>query len=287
MYEGLPDLLSAAKSLSLITTLTTNGSLLTRERLASLASYVDLFAVSVDGVEASHNRIRGSSRAFGAMRRGLAFLRDAGRPFGLIFTLTMHNLHELEQVAAFAAEEGAALLQLHPLEETGRAQIELKRSAPDDTELAYAFLEVARLRRRHAGRGLKIQLDVADRSVLRVNPERAFAHDALSSELAAQLPLAHLVAPIVIEGDGAVVPLQYGFGRFYTIGDITRESLKDAAARWRQWAYEPFMALCRSVYDLHVAPGDQRFFNWYGAVTTASLLPNQVAARTGPSSTPD
>ena len=46
-------------------------------------------------------------------------------------------------MAQFAREQGARLLQVHPLEEEGRAGSELHGAAPDELEIAHAFIEVA------------------------------------------------------------------------------------------------------------------------------------------------
>lgn len=273
LYPHLAQLLEGARSLGLTTTVTTNGLLLSDKRLVEIGRLVDLFALSIDGPEESHNRVRDSGRAFEGLRHGLAALRRAGRPFGLIFTLTVGNLDELEEVAAFAAAEGASLLQVHPLEEAGRAEVDLPRAAPDDVELAYAFLEVVRLRKLHAGR-LIISLDVASRAELVADPARGFADEPADPEAVAHSPLADLVAPIVIESDGIVVPVQYGFSRRFAIANIVTEPLDQAAARWRRERYQPFVSLCRQVHDREVRSSVDPFFNWYAAVTVASRQPH-------------
>ncbi|HEX5263022.1 MAG TPA: radical SAM protein, partial [Phenylobacterium sp.] len=57
MYEPLPRLLRSAGALGLVTSVTTNGLLLTHRRLAEIAPHVGLLAVSVDGEPESHNRL--------------------------------------------------------------------------------------------------------------------------------------------------------------------------------------------------------------------------------------
>ena len=264
MSDGLERVLGAAKRVGMLTTVTTNGTLLTTERAEALAPLVDQWAVSVDGIEASHNRMRCSRHAFEGMRRGLALLREAECSFGLIFTLTMTNLDELEAVAEFAITEGASLLQVHPLELTGRAA-RLSLAEPDPEELAYAFLEVARLQRRFNG-SLALHLDAASRDILRSEPSRGFAippppPDTLDGKLA------DLVSPIVIEADGTVVPLQYGFGHRYALGNIQDETISQLARRWRAVGYEHFLALCIEAYERYViGPQSLPYFNWYGVL---------------------
>ena len=103
------------------TALTTNGMLLNERRLDALMGVVDLIAISLDGTPAYRNRNRASARAFPTMASHLAGLRARAIPFGFIFTLTQYNIHELDWVASFAMDQGAALLP-NPSYGGGRAR---------------------------------------------------------------------------------------------------------------------------------------------------------------------
>lgn len=265
LYPHLRDLLLHARAAGMSTTVTSNGMLLDARRLAVLRDAVCVLAISLDGVPASHDRMRGSPRAFEAMRRRLAGVRDAGVAFGFIFTLTQHNLHELEWVADFAVAEGARLLQVHPLEEVGRAGTLLAGAAPDDVERAYAFLEAARLQER-AGDRLLVQLDLTDRELLRDAPERVFAGEAPADAA----PLSALVSPLVVETDGAVTPIQYGFPRGFALGSLREAPLRELGARWRVERWPEFRALCRRVWEETTAEHPLPFFNWYEALGRAA-----------------
>jgi len=268
MYGDLPRLLKAAAGLRLVTSVTSNGLLLTERRLGEIARYLSLLAVSVDGVPESHNRLRDLPTAFPKMAAKLAMVRRLGVPFGVIFTLTRHNLPELAWVADFAAGEGAQLLQVHPLEAVGRAR-DYELTPPDDLELAYAFLEVARLQAAHRDR-LVIQYDAADRTVVASDPGRAFAVAAADPRAVAAMPLAELVSPLVVQDDGWIVPMQYGFSRGYAIGRVGADFRAQAAA-WRSDRYAAFLALTNRVWDeIGEAPEHLPFTNWYAAVTTGS-----------------
>ena len=144
LYPGLAQLLRAAHTSGLVTTVTTNGMLLDQRQLNVLGADCDLVAISLDGIPESHNFMRNSTRAFDDMCARLPALRASGIPFGFIFTLTFHNVHELEWVADFAVEQGASLLQLHPLEPVGRATCRLGESYPDGEENAAAVCEAGR-----------------------------------------------------------------------------------------------------------------------------------------------
>lgn len=273
-YSELPRLLAAARGLGLFTSVTTNGLLLTPKHLEPLLANLSLLAISVDGIPASHDRLRARTGAFAQLQRSLPYLRQTAVPFGFIFTLTMANLDELDWVATFAAAEGASLLQIHPLEQVGRAR-EYQLEPPDDRELAFAFLEVARLQARLGDR-LTLQLDVADRSLIEREPDRAFAVPPPAAPPGADTPLASLVSPLVVEDDGWIVPIQHGFATEHAIGHIDEAPFAELAARWKRERHARFSSLARRVWgDLRTAPPHLPFTNWYAAVTTRS----QVEAR--------
>lgn len=146
LYPALAQLLRAAHAAGLVTTVTTNGMLLDRRQVDVLGADCDLVAISLDGIPESHNFMRNSSRSLDEMCARLPALRASGIPFGFIFTLTFHNVHELDWVARFAFERGASLLQLHPLEPIGRATCRLDESYPDGEENAAALCEAGRIR---------------------------------------------------------------------------------------------------------------------------------------------
>ena len=156
MFSPLRELLLHARAFGMLTTVTTNGMLLDQKHITALQGAAGLVAISLDGKPAAHNRMRGHPRAFQIMARRLPALRKAGIPFGFIFTLTQFNLDELLWAAEFAIEQGARLLQIHPLELVGRAHETLGTAVPDETELSYAVLAVARLKELLGGNTVNI-----------------------------------------------------------------------------------------------------------------------------------
>jgi MoaA/NifB/PqqE/SkfB family radical SAM enzyme len=260
LYRPLVQVLEQAHACGALTTVTTNGMLLTARRLRELGGRLDLLAISLDGPPVSHNRMRASVHAFPQMAARLAGVRDSGIPFGFIFTLTQRNVHELDWVAGFAAEQGASLLQIHPLEEVGRARKLLAGDRPDELESGYAFLEAARLRKVY-GEQLTIQLDLVHGDLLRSSPERAYADDADPGA-----PLAELVSPLVIEATGLIVPLEFGFARAFALGNVREAPLDQLADRWRRERFPAFAAICRRAFEEVTAPADLPIANWYEVV---------------------
>lgn len=268
LYPPLADLLRHARRCGLRTTVTSNGMLLDAHRLDPLREALDLLAISLDGIPAAHNRIRGSKHAFERMARRLQAVRESGIPFGFIFTLTQHNLHELDWVMEFARGEGAGLLQIHPLEVAGRAAECLPRSAPDAFEMAMAYVEALRLQGR-VGQGLRIQVDLADPELLRDEPDRVFAGpvDMHTAGETNETPLADIVTPLVVQTDGLVVPFQYGFPRRFALGDIHRSRLGLLARGWRRERYPALKQLCRQTFDRLTRSDGAPIVNWYEAVS--------------------
>jgi len=260
----------------MISTVTTNAMLVTQKKAQLLAESTAFVAVSLDGTPESHNRNRGHPAAFQSMERGIKELRDAGVRFGFIFTLTQNNLDELAWVARYAVNQGAHLLQVHPLEDFGRAQSTLCRSVPDALELARGFVESAHLQEEFQGK-ITIQYDVADTDVLRVEPARGFAGDLANRGLVASLEavgLADIVSPLVVEADGTVVPLQYGIDHRFRIGEISSEKLRDEITAWKKQTLPKFLNLCDRVHkrvtqDTRV---DFSFVNWYREVLHESFV---------------
>lgn len=255
LYKPLVTLLEHAHQLGMRTAVTTNGMLLTERSIEQLYVLVDVLAISVDGVPASHNRIRGSQIAFNTMKSRLPLLRDAQLPFGFIFTLTQYNLDELDWVRDFAVSEGAKLLQIHPLEEVGNAAKLLQGNSPDTTESAYAWI----LAQQKIDSDIKIQVDIAFSETIKRQPELVFAGN-LSNTDAKQF--GELISPLVIEADGAISPIQHGFARNFSIGNLKTSPLSKLLLNWRKHGLAEFHALCRDVYEEIASTPTPFFLDW-------------------------
>jgi MoaA/NifB/PqqE/SkfB family radical SAM enzyme len=202
-------------------------------------------------------------------------LRASGIPFGFIFTLTFHNVHELDWVAQFAVEQGAKLLQLHPLEPVGRAISTLEGSLPDGEENAAALFEAVRIRELYKD-VIDVQIDLATIPALLEHPTRVFVRDAT---VCGEQTVADVVAPLVVESSGWVSPLQYGFPRAWSWGNIKEARLPELAASWLSRDYAAFLALCRFVYEQLVTNDDEPVLNWYQHVLVAATRFSPTQAR--------
>jgi len=266
LYASLREVLSHARGLDMLTTVTSNGTLLDSRRLAAIADVTSLLAISLDGVRESHDRVRGL-RAFARMEKHLEAVGRCGIPFGFIFTLTQHNVDQLEPLAKFALEHGAKLLQIHPLEMLGRAATLMRGQRPDAIEASVAYIEAARIQQEYGGQ-LLVHIDLFDRDLLRQVPESVLA---ATGPQPWDAPLAELVSPLVVEPDATVVPIRYGFGRAYALGNLLHAPLSELSRQWRRNRLRSFRALCRRLHRRVTVPTVLPFFNWYEAIGAASL----------------
>jgi MoaA/NifB/PqqE/SkfB family radical SAM enzyme len=264
MYRPLRSLLAHARSRGMRTLVTTNGTLNDHHHLEPIVGPLDLLAMSLDGPPDEHDLMRARTGAFAAMVAGLEIVREYGIPFGFLFTLTQHNVHLVEWAATFAIEQGAALLQIHPLEATGRAT-GMSESVPDGREGAYALLEAQRLRKQVGGR-LRIHVDLASRQTL-------VAVAALSAGEAPDeqdpVPLGQLLSPLVVEPDGRCVPLDYGFPDSYSLGNVNQHRLRDLAQTWRLQKMASFQQRCRDVAAQLSTQESTVATNWYSELAHA------------------
>ena len=107
---------------------------------------------------------------------GLENVRNSGFPVGFIHTLTRRNWEHLIWVTEFAARNGARLLQIHPLELTGRAGSHMAGDALEDDVLSKVYvLAFALALPCRLGDTMKVQLDLLYRDHLREEPGLVYA----------------------------------------------------------------------------------------------------------------
>jgi Fe-coproporphyrin III synthase len=279
MYPPLRPLLGLARELGLTTSVTTNGTLITVENAEWLGQLVDVLAVSVDGEPESHNRIRGSVNAYEWTERGLRRLGDAGVTFATIFTLTETNVDELPWVTDLTARHGGRAVQIHPLESAGRATVDMPGEVPTSGELAQAFFNAIGLvpdllaggANRPASMSMpsaavRLHADVADTRVLTRHPETV-----LGPVPRPTTSLASLARPLVLEDDGTMVPVTYGFPRRFALGNVVHAPLRDLAGDWIERTYPLFReVVAETLTELRERPPEFPFVNWYEVLNQAA-----------------
>ena len=222
IYPGLEALLEQGKEIGMVTTVTSNGMLLSPARWKPVAGLVDVLAISIDGRPEEHDRIRGREGAFDRTVANLATVRSSGTPFGFIFTLTQHNVDSLDFVVRLAAREGARSVQVHPLTLHGRAAERMRGERPDGIELAAALLGAALLGREL---GVAVHVDA-------VTVEQLLLHFDAVVPLRPVRRLADVAPVLVVDPMGRVIPMTHEVSSSLWLGSIFDASLFELADAW-------------------------------------------------------
>ena len=273
VYEPLSELLTHAVDRGMNTTLVTNGMLLTDNRLDAIENNINALVVSLDGKPESHNVMRNSSRAFETMEKNLSALRWRGIQFTFLFTLTQNNLDELPWVVNFCMDAGASGLMITPLEITGNATSQLQGKSPDSIETIYAWRLVEQLKNKHKGQ-LNIHLNLVHTSCMEKNPDQFYLGDYA---VPLKGSLSDLLSSLVIEPDGEVVPLQYGFPREYSLGNLREHRIIDMAEEWRNSLGPRMHELSSDLYSTLDNSDDGYFINWYEKIDRYARKTHRVS----------
>ena len=266
LYDGLIQLMDHAHARGMTTAMVTNGILLTENRLAELKGSLYILAISLDGSPETHNLMRNQAKAFERMASRLAALRESEIPFGFVFTVTKKSIQDFDWVLKFALDQGASLLQVHALEESGRAEKTLSGFSPDDSLASYTYLKVIRARK-EVGDRLQIQVDLTHQQIMQASPASFYASPRENLDM---LSLSDLVSPLIVETSGRVVPLEYGFGQEYEIGNIKHKSLSQLANQWKKAGYQEFLELCQNVFEELTVPQKLPIMDWYARISEQS-----------------
>jgi MoaA/NifB/PqqE/SkfB family radical SAM enzyme len=130
LREDLPELIAHAANRNIRTALTTNGTLITRERAhALLAAGLRSITVSLDGATPDlHDRLRGVKGAFKRTLRGLRCLQRAKRKLRskvkirVNTVLTRHNYQQYPDLLAMLGELGVTDVTPIPVGEGGKSR---------------------------------------------------------------------------------------------------------------------------------------------------------------------
>ncbi|MFB6171730.1 MAG: TIGR04347 family pseudo-SAM/SPASM protein [Haloarculaceae archaeon] len=223
--EDLVDLVAYAADQGLRPVLSTNGTLLTPDRVEALADAGLRYAgVSVDGRRERNDAFRGREGAFDDAVRGIETCLDAGLKTGLRYTITAHNAPDLEDVVALLSEVGVDRFCFYHLDYGGRgADIQSADLSPAETRAAVR--RVCDLTRAYHDEGEEIETllvgNYADAAYL-----VEYARDHLGSERAARVarylrrnggdPTGERVADVDYQGNVHLTQFWQG----YSLGNV-------------------------------------------------------------------
>jgi len=131
--EDLPELVQCAADNGIRAVISTNGTLITREKAGIFARIgLSYMGVSLDGIGEIHDRFRGVKGAFDAAVRGIRNCQDAGIKVGVRFTITGENSSEIPAIFDFIEENNIPRACFYHLVYSGRG------SGLADNDLSHA-----------------------------------------------------------------------------------------------------------------------------------------------------
>lgn len=219
------DWLPVARALGFQIDIATNALLVTPALAERLAPLVDIMAVSIDGPPEAHNALRRSKAAFAGAERGLRALKAAGIVTGVIHTARDDSLVHLRWLFGWARDLGLDLLQLHPLEASGRATD--LHEALEDSEGSLAtrlMLLSGIIGADHAS--VPVHVDAVPVEMLDAICDRPIA------ELLSGASVTSLCDTLVVAPDGTVMPVVHGIDPALWLGSLHEARLTTLAERW-------------------------------------------------------
>lgn len=157
LRPDLFELIGYADELGLRAVISTNGTLITRERAErAKRAGVRYIGVSLDGLREVNDRFRGVEGAFDMAVRGMENSLRAGIKTGLRFTITRHNQADLPGVLLKLKEIGVDRCCVYHLDYTGRGtEIMSGDLSPEETRKAVStYFE---LTRKHHAQGFPVE----------------------------------------------------------------------------------------------------------------------------------
>ena len=121
LRADLPKLIRRARSHGIRCTISTNGTLITRERAELFRELgVSYVGISLDGIGARNDSFRGRVGAFTEALKGIRNCKAVGQKVGLRFTMSRHNLEDLRQIFALVEREDIPRICFYHLAYAGR-----------------------------------------------------------------------------------------------------------------------------------------------------------------------
>ncbi len=119
-----------AKAMGFYVGLSSNGTLINENNIRNIADVsFDYVGISLDGIEAVHDKFRRKQGAFKESLHGIRLCQEAGIKVGVRFTLTQDNAHDLPSLLQLVADKDIDKFYLSHLNYAGRGNINRKHDA--------------------------------------------------------------------------------------------------------------------------------------------------------------
>lgn len=211
----LEAVIDRAKALGQHVSVVTNGLQATRAAPRQRLAGADSVCVSLDGARATHDAMRRRAGAYDGALRAIATLREADLPCGVSCGVSCRSLDELEEVAAAAIGAGASFLNFHAVEPAGRGLALGSDQMLDRAGQTVLFVAV-HLLARAAEEGCAVHCDLVHKDRVAASPSLVYGGTERSDAGVAAARLGVLV----VEPDGRLAPVSYGFPSGWLLGTL-------------------------------------------------------------------
>jgi len=121
LREDLPELIDYAVKKGIRAVISTNGTLITREKARIFSQFsLSYIGVSLDGLSRVNDAFRGVEGAFARAIEGIRNAREAGIKVGLRFTINRRNIDEVPKIFDLIEEENIQRVCFYHLVYAGR-----------------------------------------------------------------------------------------------------------------------------------------------------------------------
>jgi radical SAM protein with 4Fe4S-binding SPASM domain len=229
------DLMAHATRLNLCIRLTTNGYAVTPETMERLAD-VNVFSVqvSLDGMRATHDRLRGQPGAFDRALQALEAFREHGYMILVNTAASAANVEEIPELARLAARIGVTSMKVGPVVPLGRGAQNRDSLGLAPAQLKYLATQMREVESQVRNQ-MALQLDGLFCFLLEPEPQRRVPDDGVGPGCSAG------VSQVVVTCDGEVYPCPYI--RDLSVGSVRRQSLAEI---WQSELLAPLRQLDRS-----------------------------------------
>ncbi|MBZ0106017.1 MAG: heme d1 biosynthesis radical SAM protein NirJ [Sulfuricella denitrificans] len=124
------DIARRGKEMGFYVGLSSNGTLIDERNIEQIAAIgFDYVGVSLDGIQATHDKFRRMEGAFEKSMHGIRLCKQRGIKVGIRFTLTQDNAHDLPALLQLMEDEGLDKFYLSHLNYAGRGNKNRKDDA--------------------------------------------------------------------------------------------------------------------------------------------------------------
>ena len=213
LYLHLDRVLDAARAEGFRLVAISNGFRVT-PRFEAVLDRLDGLAISFDGPEEVHNRVRGNARAWDMAWNGLTHLGQRGQPAAAAYTVSRESMEYVPEFVDRCAALGVQAVQLRPLVMAGRAVTDYAGPELGPRDLERLWLMGQALSLGYAGE-VAVHTDLQPGAAIAAD---SCAWSGLLSGTAKRLSDA--INPLVIRPDGRLKPFTYDFPDRFDLGHL-------------------------------------------------------------------